>query len=103
MTYPLSCVCRQFYVIAGRGPERVAFPVPWSVAVIITDAKGRWMRDDGKFYFEDWDPAVVKGILFSLLSMTKYQSALIPRCPFWAQNKDGNYFVKFYLLAATLE
>ncbi|KAL2133434.1 hypothetical protein VTI74DRAFT_2360 [Chaetomium olivicolor] len=101
--YPLSFFCRQIYVVAGQGPQQMAFSIPWSVAVLITDVCDTRMRCDGNLYFQDWDPAVVKGILFSLLSRTKGESHLIPRWRFWAQNKDVNYFVKFYLLAAALK
>jgi hypothetical protein len=45
----------------------------------------------------------VKGVLFGLISMTRCQRRLFPRCPFWAQNKDANYFAKFYLLADALK
>jgi hypothetical protein len=81
----------------------MAFLIPSSVAVLITDVNGQWMRGDGNLYFEDCDPAVVKGILFTLLSVTTGESARIFHCPFWAQNKDGNYFAQFYLLAAALK
>ncbi len=99
----LSFVCRQIYVVAGQGQQRIAFLVTWSTAMSIIEVYGGWLRDDGNLYFEDWDPAVVKGVLFGRLSMKRGESALFSRCPFWAQNKDGNYFAKFYVLAAALE
>ncbi|KAH6867182.1 hypothetical protein B0T10DRAFT_554090 [Thelonectria olida] len=107
----MSYVCRTIYVVAGRGVQQVAFPFP-AFCLEQSPVIKEWIfypyieppsiRRDGNFYFEDWSPKVVKGILFSLLSWRDGQSELLPRCDFWIKETNPQYFVKFYLLAASL-
>ncbi|KAI5462769.1 hypothetical protein BGZ63DRAFT_379672 [Mariannaea sp. PMI_226] len=107
----LAYVCRAIYVVAGRGTKQISLPFSvysleqspvikeWNLYPYIEPPA---VRRDGNLYLEDWEPDVVKGILFSLQSMREGHPDLLPHFDFWLRKTDSKYFIKFYLLAASL-